>query len=75
MGKRQRKKRNGKRYVLEDGIVAFRWLVDDDPRTYVPPKGFVAECGLVEEHPATGKPLGENEWWVFLAPIGEGPGA
>lgn len=57
-----------KRFHLEDGVVAFRWHGRSDPRGYVPPRGMNASADLIEHHPATGKFLGESQWWIFLTP-------
>jgi len=57
-----------KRFHLEDGVVAFRWHGRSDPRGYVPPHGSMAGADLIEHHPATGKFLGESQWWILLTP-------
>lgn len=58
--------RHGERHCLEGGLVAFRWNGRGDVRAYVPPRGFAATADLVDHHPATGRFLGESQWWVFL---------
>jgi len=55
-----------KRFHLENGVTAFKWRCLYDPRGFVPPRGYTAEASLIEHHPATGRFLGESQWWMFL---------
>jgi hypothetical protein len=59
-----------KRFRLENGVTAFQWHNQYDPRGYVPSRGCTAEASLIEHHPVTGKFLGESQWWMFLTTKG-----
>ena len=59
------------KYVaLDEGLMAFRWNNQNDPRGYTPPRGYTAKAALIEHHPATGASLGRSEWWMFLTQKG-----
>lgn len=46
---------------------ATRWRRFDghgDVRGYRAPKGWVAFAHSIDQHPITGKPLSQSQWWI-----------
>lgn len=42
----------------------FRYTGTGDVRLYRPPQGWHADAQVIDQHPITGKPLPEAQWWI-----------
>ncbi len=59
-------------WLYEPGAIRWkRHTAGYDVRAHRAPKGWVAEAGVLEYHPITGRRLNRSQWWIRETFIGE----
>ena len=59
-------------WIYEPGAVRWRKHTGNhDVRSTRAPKGWDVEAMILDEHPVTGKPLKQAQWWIKETFTGE----